>query len=306
MIDLKIIGHDSFASHLVPDGHNERPDRIKTVRAIIDRDFGDLDMIDAPKAGIDDLRLAHDPAYIDGVIKASPEDGFAMLDNDTFMSPGTLAAALHGAGGAIEAVKLACSDTPSRVFLASRPPGHHAEPNRAMGFCFFSNAAIAGKYAIEKLGLSRIAVVDFDVHHGNGTQAVFWDDHRCIFASSHQSPHYPGTGARNETGCGNIFNAPLAAGDDGKTVLNVWRDDLLPKVAAQKPELVIISAGFDAHRADPLGDINMEAEDFGMVTTMIKDLAETHAEGRLVSILEGGYDLTGLGDSLAAHLNALR
>ncbi len=193
-----------------------------------------------------------------------------------------------------------------RVFVASRPPGHHAEPEQAMGFCLFSNAAIAAKYAISTHGLDRVAVVDFDVHHGNGTQAAFWSDSHCVFASSHQMPLYPGTGARSETGVGNIFNAPIAPGTDGASITRIWQDDLLPNVAAMSPELIIISAGFDAHFKDPLGGLNMEDQDFANITTMIRELADQYADGRIVSILEGGYDLEGLRDSAVAHLNALR
>jgi acetoin utilization deacetylase AcuC-like enzyme len=175
-----------------------------------------------------------------------------------------------------------------------------------MGFCLFSNAAIAAKYAISTHGLDRVAVVDFDVHHGNGTQAAFWSDSHCVFASSHQMPLYPGTGARSETGVGNIYNAPIDPGTDGMTIARIWQDYLLPKVAAMSPELVIISAGFDAHANDPLGGLNMQDTDFANITTMIRDLADQYADGRIVSILEGGYDLDGLRDSACAHLNALR
>jgi acetoin utilization deacetylase AcuC-like enzyme len=228
------------------------------------------------------------------------------LDGDTHMSPLSLNAALAGAGGAVEAARQVLTGESERVFVASRPPGHHAEPEQAMGFCLFSNAAIAAKYAISTHGLDRVAVVDFDVHHGNGTQAAFWSDSHCVFASSHQMPLYPGTGARSETGVGNIYNAPIDPGTDGKTITRIWQDYLLPKVAAMSPELIIISAGFDAHANDPLGGLNMQDNDFANITTMIRDLADQYADGRIVSILEGGYDLDGLRDSACAHLNALR
>ena len=305
---LTILRHSAFAGHAVPPGHPERPDRIATINAMLDADFVHLPMATAPNADRKHLGLVHSAAYIDAIFAAAPKadsPDIVGLDSDTLMSAGTLPAALAAAGGAVEAVRRVLTGEAKRVFVAARPPGHHAEPSRAMGFCFFSNAAIAGKYALAEAGLDRVAVVDFDVHHGNGTQACFWDDSRYLFASSHQMPLYPGTGAEDETGCGNIFNAPIAPGTDGASIVRVWQDDLLPKIAAGKPELIIISAGFDAHARDPLGGLNMEAEDFAEVTRLICEVADAHAEGRVVSMLEGGYDLQGLRDSCAAHLHAL-
>ena len=310
---LTIFRHDGFAKHIVPPGHPERPDRITTINAMLDADFAGLPsvtMVEPPEVNRQHLALVHSDAYIDGIFAAGKEvaaqsQKMLALDGDTLMSAGTLAAAKAAAGGATEGVRLVVTGKAKRVFIACRPPGHHAEPSRAMGFCIFSNAAIAGKYALADHGLSRVAVVDFDVHHGNGTQACFWDDARCLFASSHQMPLYPGTGAADETGVGNIFNAPIAPGTDGPSITRVWQEELLPKIAAGKPELIIISAGFDAHRRDPLGGLNMEAEDFANITRLIVELAEKHCQGRVVSMLEGGYDLQGLSDSCKAHLHAL-
>jgi acetoin utilization deacetylase AcuC-like enzyme len=306
MTQLSILRHSCFADHIVPVGHPERPDRIKAINAMLDQDFGDIPQFECPAADTDHLRLVHSDAYIDAIFDAAPDSGMISLDGDTHMSPLSLNAALAGAGGAVEAARQVLTGESERVFVASRPPGHHAEPEQAMGFCLFSNAAIAAKYAISTHGLDRVAVVDFDVHHGNGTQAAFWSDSHCVFASSHQMPLYPGTGARNETGIGNIYNAPIDPGTDGMTIARIWQDYLLPKVAAMSPELVIISAGFDAHANDPLGGLNMQDTDFANITTMIRDLADQYADGRIVSILEGGYDLDGLRDSACAHLNALR
>jgi len=306
MTDLKILRHPCFADHIVPIGHPERPDRIRTINAMLESQFSDCDQGEPPAADPDHLRLVHESSYVDAIFQSAPEEGLVNLDGDTVMSPHSLAAALASAGGAIEATRQVLTGEAGRVFVASRPPGHHAEPAQAMGFCLFSNAAIAAKYAIAIHGLDRVAVVDFDVHHGNGTQAAFWSDSHTIFASSHQMPLYPGTGAKDETGVGNIFNAPIAAGTDGDTITRIWQDYLLPKVAAMAPELIIISAGFDAHRLDPLGGLNMEAEDFANITRMIRNQAEDLAHGRIVSILEGGYDLDGLRDSAAAHLEVLR
>lgn len=306
MTQLSILRHSCFADHIVPVGHPERPDRIKAINAMLDQDFGDIPQSECPATDSDILQLVHSDAYIDAIFDAAPESGMISLDGDTHMSPLSLNAALAGAGGAVEAARQVLTGESERVFVASRPPGHHAEPEQAMGFCLFSNAAIATKYAISTHGLDRVAVLDFDVHHGNGTQAAFWSDSHCVFASSHQMPLYPGTGARSETGVGNIYNAPIDPGTDGKTITRIWQDYLLPKVATMSPELIIISAGFDAHANDPLGGLNMQDTDFANITTMIRDLADQYADGRIVSILEGGYDLDGLRDSACAHLNALR
>ena len=308
MTNLSILRHHCFADHIVPLGHPERPDRIKVINAMLDDDFADIPQSECPLAETEHLRLVHSAAYIDAIVAAAPSDGMISLDGDTHMSEGSLNAALAGAGGAVEATQqvLTGGNDIERVFVASRPPGHHAEPEQAMGFCLFSNAAIAAKYAIDTHGLDRVAVVDFDVHHGNGTQAAFLSDSHCVFASSHQMPLYPGTGAKSETGVGNIFNAPIDPGTDGAAITQIWRDHLLPQVAAMAPQLIIISAGFDAHENDPLGGLRMQDVDFGNITTMIRDLADQHADGRIVSILEGGYDLDGLRTSAAAHLNALR
>lgn len=306
MTNLSILRHNCFIDHIVPIGHPERPDRIKVINAMLDDKFRDINQSECPMIDRDYLHLVHSSAYVDGIFEAAPENGIVALDSDTHMSSGSLAAALAGAGGALEATRQVLTGESERVFVASRPPGHHAEPEQAMGFCLFSNAAIAAKYAISTHGLDRVAVVDFDVHHGNGTQAAFWSDSHCVFASSHQMPLYPGTGSRSETGVGNIFNAPIDPATDGQTITQIWQDYLLPNVAAMAPELIIISAGFDAHANDPLGGLNMQDVDFANITTLIRDLAENHSGGRIVSILEGGYDLDGLRDSAIAHLNALR
>ena len=306
MTALKIFRHDCFAAHRVPQGHPERSERIETINALLDAAFSDCAQIAPPRAEYDTLCLVHDAAYVDAIFASAPDEGLAHLDGDTVMCADSLGAALTAAGGAVESTRLVLEGEAERVFVAARPPGHHAEPDKAMGFCFFSNAAIAAKYAISAHGLNRVAVVDFDVHHGNGTQAAFWDDPRTIFASSHQMPLFPGTGAKHETGVGNIFNAPIDAGADGAVLVEVWRDYLLPAVAEMRPELIIISAGFDAHKRDPLAGLELEAEDFATITTLIRGLADECAGGRIVSLLEGGYDLEALRDSAAAHLNALR
>lgn len=304
---LKIITHPCFELHPVPLGHPERPDRIRTVWEAIDAGFGDLDQLEAPRAEAAMIGRVHDERYLDYIASHAPaDDDMVALDGDTHMGAGSLEAGLRAAGGAVLGVDQVMTGEAERVFLAARPPGHHAEPDRPMGFCLFSSAAIAAEHARHAHGLTRVAVVDFDVHHGNGTQAAFWKDGDLLFASSHQMPLFPGTGAVEETGRGNIHNAPLRSGTDGASVVAIWDEYLLPKIRAAKPELVIISAGFDAHARDPLASINCQAEDFAAITTLIRQLAEDTAEGRIVSLLEGGYDLDGLRSSLTAHLEALR
>ena len=306
MSKLTVITHDAFANHPVPMGHPERPDRIRHVWQALDEDFADLARLEAPEASAEAIARVHGDYYLELIAEQEPKEGMISLDPDTHMGKGTLEASRRAAGGAVLAVDQVMTGQAERVFLAARPPGHHAEPHKPMGFCLFSSAAIAAEHARAVHGLTRVAVVDFDVHHGNGTQAAFWDDGDLIFASSHQMPLFPGTGSITETGCGNIHNAPMRAGDDGEAVIAAWRDELLPKVKAAKPELIILSAGFDAHEADPLASLNLRAEDFATLTTLIRQLAEDTADGRLVSLLEGGYDLAALKASVTAHLNALR
>ena len=306
MSRLAVITHDTFVHHPVPMGHPERPDRIRHVWQALDEDFADLPRFDAPEASAEAIARVHGDHYLDLIAEQEPQDGMIALDPDTHMGKGTLEASRRAAGGAVLAVDQVMTGDADRVFLAARPPGHHAEPHKPMGFCLFSSAAIAAEHARAVHGLTRVAVVDFDVHHGNGTQAAFWDDGDLIFASSHQMPLFPGTGSITETGCGNIHNAPMRAGDDGAAVIAAWQDELIPKVKAAKPELIILSAGFDAHLSDPLASLRLQTEDFATLTTMIRQLAEETAEGRLVSLLEGGYDLAALKASVTAHLNALR
>ena len=306
MSKLTVITHDAFANHPVPMGHPERPDRIRHVWQALDEDFADLARLEAPEASAEAIARVHGDYYLELIAEQEPQEGMISLDPDTHMGKGTLEASRRAAGGAVLAVDQVMTGQAERVFLAARPPGHHAEPHKPMGFCLFSSAAIAAEHARAVHGLTRVAVVDFAVHHGNGTQAAFWDDGDLIFASSHQMPLFPGTGSITETGCGNIHNAPMRAGDDGEAVIAAWRDELLPKVKAAKPELIILSAGFDAHEADPLASLNLRAEDFATLTTLIRQLAEDTADGRLVSLLEGGYDLAALKASVTAHLNALR
>ncbi|MFV0474420.1 MAG: histone deacetylase family protein [Pikeienuella sp.] len=301
-----IISHPDCLLHLTPAGHPERVGRIEAVAAALRAPgFAAAKRVKAPLADDGPILRAHPRAHLERLRAAVPAEGFGALDADTFMSPGTLSAARRAAGANVLAVDMVTRGEAGAVFCATRPPGHHAERDRAMGFCFFSNAAIAALHALEGHGLSRVAIADFDVHHGNGTQDVFWSDPRVLFASSHQSPLYPGTGAAHETGAGNIVNGALPSGAGGAAFRRLWEERLLPAIDAHAPELLIISAGFDAHARDPLAGLELEAEDFGWITGRLCDLADRHCRGRVVSTLEGGYDLEGLAASVAAHAKVL-
>lgn len=303
---LRILTHPSSHLHVTPPGHPERVARIETVDRVLDTDFADLDRNEAPAADDTQILRAHDAAYLDMLVDAVPDEGWVSLDPDTHMCPDSLLAARHAAGANIAAVEAVMSGQTPAAFCAVRPCGHHAERDRAMGFCLFSNVAIGALHAIEELGAGRVAIVDFDVHHGNGTQDIFWTDPRVMFASTHQMPLFPGTGAMGETGEGNIFNAPLRPMTGGKEMRAAFEDRVLPAVAAHEPDLIMISAGFDAHADDPLANLMWTPGDFRWATERLVDAAATLCDGRVVSTLEGGYDLDGLANSLTAHLDVLR
>jgi acetoin utilization deacetylase AcuC-like enzyme len=298
--------HPATRDHLNPPGHPESVARIEAIeKTLAAPEFASLVRREAPVAGDAAIRRAHPGRYLDIIREAAPQSGFTRLDPDTTMSPGSLAAALRGAGAAVAAVDALFGGEANNAFCAMRPPGHHAESARAMGFCIFSNAAIAALHGRAKHGIARAAVVDFDVHHGNGTQEIFWNDRDLFYGSTHQMPLYPGTGARHERGQGNIHNAPLNAGDGGKEFRAAMEEAILPRLDRFKPELVIISAGFDAHRADPLGGLNLVEDDFAWATRRLMDIAQIHAGARVVSVLEGGYDIAALASSVAAHVKVL-
>lgn len=297
---------DAALGHRTPEGHPERPARYEAVkRRLAEPDFAGLPRRTPPLAERSALERAHPARYVDLVLEAEQPDRLAMLDGDTAVGPGSTAAALKAAGAAVAAVEAVASGDLARAFCVVRPPGHHAEAERAMGFCLFNSIAVAGLHAQAACGLKRVAILDFDVHHGNGTQAIFWDQPDVLFASSHQMPLFPGTGAASERGAGNIWNAPLRPGDGGEALRAAWEDRLFPAVDAFRPDLLLVSAGFDAHRRDPLAQVEAEATDFGWLTDRIVELANDHADGRIVALLEGGYDLTGLTESLAAHIAGL-
>jgi acetoin utilization deacetylase AcuC-like enzyme len=302
-----LITHPASLNHFNGPGHPERPDRLRAIAQILGGEqFHDLVREEAPAAALETIALCHPMDYVEEIRDATPTDGLVQLDADTSMSPGSFEAALRAVGGATRAVDAVLTGTADNAFAAHRPPGHHAETVRPMGFCIFNQAAIAARYAQKKHGLHRVAVVDFDVHHGNGTQEIFWSDPTLMYASTHQMPLYPGTGALSERGeHDNIVNAPLRAGDGGEQFREAMETRILPRLAAFGPELVIVSAGFDAHERDPLANLRFVEEDFGWATRKIMDVAGKTARGRMVSILEGGYDLEGLSKSVATHVTAL-
>jgi acetoin utilization deacetylase AcuC-like enzyme len=268
--------------------------------------FNDLVRERAPEGSLDTVALCHNEHYIDELRHIAPKDGIVYIDGDTSMSPGTWEAVMRGVGGAVAATDAVMTGKAANAFVATRPPGHHAETAKPMGFCFFDHAAIAARYAQRKYGITRAAVVDFDVHHGNGTQDIFWADPTVMYCSTHQMPLFPGTGATSERGeHDTVVNAPLHPGDGGPKFRQAFEGMILPQLKKFAPELIVISAGFDAHWRDPLANIQLSEQDFGWVTRKLMELADETAEGRVVSVLEGGYDLKGLHDSVTEHVTAL-
>ncbi len=299
--------HPACLDHVNPPGHPEQVARLEVIATALQAsDFEALDRREAPLCDPAATLLAHPPEYVEKITASAPTDGWTQLDPDTSMSPGSLEAAQRAVGAGVAAVDAVLDGEVRNAFVGCRPPGHHAEKTTAMGFCLFSNVAIAALHALENRGLSRVAVLDFDVHHGNGTQDVLWDEPRIRFVSSHQMPFYPGTGSADERGAhGNILNVPLAGGSGGPEMRRVWGDVILPEIEAFAPELVLVSAGFDAHCDDPLAGLNWTTEDFIWLTERICDMADKTCDGRVVSSLEGGYDLGALAASVAAHVRVL-
>jgi acetoin utilization deacetylase AcuC-like enzyme len=302
-----LITHSACLNHLTPAGHPERPDRLRAIeRALEGERFQNLARVEAPAASLETIALCHPMDYVTAIRDATPQNGLAQLDADTSMSPGSFEAALRAAGGAVFAVDEVIAGKARNAFVATRPPGHHTEIARPMGFCLFNNAAIAARHAQKEHGIARAAVIDFDVHHGNGSQDIFWSDATVMYGSTHQMPLYPGTGAKNERGeHDTIVNAPLRPGDGGVKFREAFESVILPRLRDFAPELIVISAGFDAHMRDPLANLNLLESDFEWGTRKLMEVADKYAQGRVVSVLEGGYDLQGLANSAAAHVAAL-
>jgi len=301
-----LVTHPACVGHDPGPGHPESPARLTAVLAALEaEEFAALDRRAAPLATAEQLARAHPAAYVEAVLEAMPADGYVMLDADTIVSPGSREASLRAAGALVAAVDAVVGGEVANAFCAVRPPGHHAEAARPMGFCVFNNVVVGAQHARAAHGLGRVAVIDFDVHHGNGTQHLFEPDPDLFYASTHQWPFYPGTGAREERGQGNILNVPLAAGSGSREFRAAIEREILPALEEFAPELVIVSAGFDAHAADPLAMLELGEADYVFVTEALLGLAGRHAQGRLVSALEGGYDLGALARSAAAHVRTL-
>ena len=302
-----LLSHPACLDHVTPPGHPERADRLRAVNQVLsEQRFDALVRGEAPEGSLDAVALCHSEHYVTELRHVAPSSGMVYIDGDTSMSPGTWEAVMRGVGGAVAATDAVMTGAHNNAFVAVRPPGHHAEKAAPMGFCFFDNAAIAARHAQRRYGIARAAVVDFDVHHGNGTQDIFWADKSVMYCSTHQMPLFPGTGAAGERGeHDTIVNAPLASEDGSVQFRAAFENRILPHLKKFAPELIIISAGFDAHYRDPLASLNLKGEDFGWVTQKLMDVADSSAGGRIVSVLEGGYDLQGLKESVAAHVTAL-
>ncbi len=302
---MHVYTHPACLDHDTGPGHAERPERLTAVTDALRGAFPDaLDWHEAPRATHEQLLRAHTPSLLHSVLRTTPTQRI-QLDPDTVLSPDSAEAALRAAGAAIAAVDAVLAGETTRAFCAVRPPGHHATSDTAMGFCLFNSVAVAARHAIQMHGLTRVAIIDFDVHHGNGTQAIFEADPRVLYLSSHQMPLYPDTGFAHECGVGNIVNAPLPPGADSEPFRATWELQLLPALDAFAPQLLLLSAGFDAHRLDPLAQLQLDAGDFSWLTTRLVAMADRHAQGRIVSLLEGGYDLGALRECSVAHVGAL-
>ena len=301
-----LLTHPACLAHDTGFGHPEQPARLRAIeRALAAKDFSGLKREKAPLAELAAIERLHPEAYIAKVKAGIPKKLHNSLDPDTVVSPGSWEAVLRATGAATRAVDQVMAGAVDNAFCAVRPPGHHAEPSRAMGFCLFNCIGVAALHARAVHGASRVAVVDFDVHHGNGTQAAFWHDKDLFYGSTHQMPLFPGTGAKDETGVGNIWNAPLAPGDDGEDFRSAFSTRIMPALNAFAPDFVLVSAGFDAHVRDPLAQLRLQEEDFAWVTETLLEAAAKHSGGRLISVLEGGYDLDALASSTAVHVRTL-
>jgi acetoin utilization deacetylase AcuC-like enzyme len=301
-----LVSQRNFESHVTPTGHPERPDRLRAVEeALAGPRFGTLLRRDAPSGDLHLAELVHDPNYLSALARARPAEGIGRIDEDTFISSGSLDAAATALGAGLAALEAVALGEARNAFCAVRPPGHHAEIDRPMGFCLVNSIAVVAREAQRKFGAERVAIVDFDVHHGNGTEDIFKDDPTVFYASSHQMPLYPGTGSPSFTGVGNICNVALASGSGGPEMRAAYTETILPALEAFRPDFLLVSAGFDADYRDPLAGLNWRPEDFAWVTAELTGIAARLCDGRLVSMLEGGYDRQGLATGVAAHVEML-
>jgi len=303
-MSVALFTHPDMLAHRPGTGHPESPERLQAVLDALDGAALGLDRRAATEAAVADLERLHPADHVARLLAAAPDSGLRQLDADTVLSPGSVRAARLAAGAVVDAVRAVARGETARAFAAVRPPGHHAEPGQSMGFCLFSNVAVAARVA-QSEGMARVAVIDFDVHHGNGTQAAFESDDSLFLGSIHQSPLYPGTGAASETGVGNIVNVPVPPHAAREAWRGAFAGGLMPALEAFRPDLILISAGFDAHRRDPLAHQSLEADDFAWATRAVLEVARSRCGGKVVSSLEGGYDLEGLGRSAVAHVQAL-
>ena len=290
--------------------HPEKKERLQVIlKSIQDISFTDIEIKDAPLAADDDICLVHPATHINNIFSLIPISGLVGVEKepnaDTFLCSNSKNAILRSCGAGIAAANSLIKDNEKRVFCAVRPPGHHAETVRANGFCFVNNVAVTARYLQNKYKIKKIAIIDFDVHHGNGTQEIFYQDRNVAYGSIHEQPLFPGTGSEQEKGIGNIFNAPVLAGTDGKNFIKILKNRILENIDKFKPEIILISAGFDAHKSDPLANINLESKDYNQITKMITEIANIHSQGRVISFLEGGYDLMALSESIKEHFLGL-
>lgn len=310
MENIRVYSHSACLSKENGEGHPERKERLESILDSIQRiDDISIDLKEAPKAQNKDINLVHPQSYLEEIFEMIPSQGLVGVEKepyaDTLLCPDSKEAILRACGSGISASKDLMDGSSKRVFCAVRPPGHHAETNRVNGFCFLNNAAVAARYLQSNYDIKKIAIIDFDVHHGNGTQEIFYNDNSVLYGSIHQHPLFPGTGLESEIGAGNIFNAPIEAGTSSEEFLRVFNEKILVNVEHFEPEVIIISAGFDAHKRDPLATINLNSEDYFTMTQDIVGIANRYSKGRVISFLEGGYDLQALSESIQSHFKGL-
>ena len=310
MESIRVYSHSACLSKDNGDGHPERKERLESILdSIHSIDDLTIDLKEAPIAKCSDINLVHPQSYLDDIFSMIPDQGLIGVEKepyaDTLLCPNSKEAILRACGAGISASKDLMDGNLKRLFCAVRPPGHHAETTRVNGFCFINNAAVAARYLQFNYDIKKVAIIDFDVHHGNGTQEIFYNDKTVLYGSIHQHPLFPGTGLESETGVGNIFNAPIESGASSQEFLKIFKEKILLNVDNFKPEVIIISAGFDAHKRDPLATINLESEDYFTMTQDIVEIAKRHSKGRVISFLEGGYDLLALSESIKFHFMGL-